>query len=140
MPVTEVNAGDICAFTGMQDVGIGESVCDSKEPQPLPTIEVRSLRFVALSFCFESPLMAGAEERNTADSHVWSQCQVEEPTVTMTFMVNTSPFAGQEGKFVTSRNIKVAFPPSSPCLRALLQCQSPLCTREETLLKKPLHY
>lgn len=31
---------------------------------------------------------------------------VEEPTVTMTFMVNTSPFAGQEGKFVTSRNIK----------------------------------
>lgn len=31
---------------------------------------------------------------------------VEEPTVTMTFMVNTSPFAGQDGKFVTSRNIK----------------------------------
>lgn len=32
--------------------------------------------------------------------------QVEKPTVRMTFMVNTSPFAGREGKFVTSRNIK----------------------------------
>jgi GTP-binding protein len=30
---------------------------------------------------------------------------VDEPTVTMTFQVNTSPFAGKEGKFITSRNI-----------------------------------
>lgn len=32
--------------------------------------------------------------------------EVEEPTVRMSFMVNTSEFAGQEGKYVTSRNIR----------------------------------
>ena len=32
--------------------------------------------------------------------------KIDEPTVSVNFMVNDSPFAGQEGKFVTSRNIR----------------------------------
>lgn len=32
--------------------------------------------------------------------------KIDEPTVSMMFMVNNSPFAGKEGKFVTSRNIR----------------------------------
>ena len=32
--------------------------------------------------------------------------QIDEPTIAMTFTVNTSPFAGKEGQFVTSRNIR----------------------------------
>lgn len=32
--------------------------------------------------------------------------EIEEPTIKMTFGVNTSPFRGKEGKFVTSRNLK----------------------------------
>ncbi|MBI1353860.1 MAG: translational GTPase TypA [Acidobacteria bacterium] len=32
--------------------------------------------------------------------------QIDEPTIAMTFCVNTSPFAGKEGKYVTSRNIR----------------------------------
>ncbi|MEB2363364.1 MAG: translational GTPase TypA [Bryobacterales bacterium] len=32
--------------------------------------------------------------------------QIDEPTIAMTFTVNTSPFAGREGRYVTSRNLR----------------------------------
>ena len=65
-----VEAGDICALSGLADVGIGETVTDPRRGVALPKI------------------------------------RVEEPTVRMSFLVNTSPFAGREGKFVTSRNLR----------------------------------
>lgn len=69
-PVDRVEAGDICAVSGLEDVRIGETLLDTAGGVPLPSIKV------------------------------------EEPTVRMTFAVNTSPFAGREGKFVTSRNLR----------------------------------
>ena len=32
--------------------------------------------------------------------------QIDEPTIAMVFTINTSPFAGREGKYVTSRNLR----------------------------------
>ncbi|SEA88366.1 GTP-binding protein [Marinobacterium iners DSM 11526] len=57
--------------------------------------------------------VTGLDELNISDTlcdpevvEALPALSVDEPTVSMTFQVNDSPFAGQEGKFVTSRNIK----------------------------------
>jgi GTP-binding protein len=68
--VEEVEAGDVVAFAGIDEVHIGDTISDVDAPEPLPRIEVDAL------------------------------------TVAMVFMVNDGPFAGLEGKFVTSRQIK----------------------------------
>ncbi len=68
--VDTASSGDIVIVSGLEDVTIGNTICDPSNVQPLP--------FVA----------------------------IDEPTVEMTFAVNDSPFAGKEGKFVTSRQIR----------------------------------
>ena len=68
--VPEAQAGDIIAFSGIEELNISDTLCDPKTVEALP------------------PLM------------------VDEPTVSMTFQVNTSPFAGRDGKYVTSRQIR----------------------------------
>lgn len=57
--------------------------------------------------------ITGIDELNISDTICDPQnvealppLSVDEPTVSMTFQVNNSPFAGKEGKFVTSRNIR----------------------------------
>ncbi len=67
--VESVQAGDICAVTGIEGFEIGDCICDAENPQPLPTISI------------------------------------DEPTMSMMFSINDSPFFGKEGKFVTSRHI-----------------------------------
>jgi len=67
--VDEAQAGDIIAMTGIEDLGISDTLCDPENPEALPSLSV------------------------------------DKPTVSMNFQVNTSPLAGREGKFVTSRQI-----------------------------------
>lgn len=40
IPVEEVIAGDICAVTGLSDVSIGETICNTDDLIPLPSISV----------------------------------------------------------------------------------------------------
>ncbi|MES2720388.1 MAG: translational GTPase TypA [Pseudomonadota bacterium] len=68
--VPEAEAGDIVCITGIEKLGISDTLCDPTCVEAMP------------------------------------QLSVDEPTVNMTFQVNNSPFAGREGKYVTSRNIK----------------------------------
>ena len=67
--VEEVEAGDIIAFAGIENISIGDTISDNEDPVPLPRIEV------------------------------------DEPTVSMLFYVNNSPFAGQDGKYLTTRHL-----------------------------------
>jgi GTP-binding protein len=70
--VDEVEAGDILAFAGLEELNISDTIAHPDVQEPLPPI------------------------------------RVEEPTVRMTFGVNTSPFAGREGKtgWGTSRRLR----------------------------------
>lgn len=64
------------------------------------------------AFAGDIVLIAGLEDINIGDTITDSETaeplpaiNVDEPTVAMTFLVNSSPFAGREGKYVTSRQI-----------------------------------
>ena len=64
------SAGDIVVFSGIENLGISDTLCAPDHEEALPALTV------------------------------------DEPTVSMTFQVNKSPFAGQDGKFLTSRQIR----------------------------------
>jgi GTP-binding protein len=68
--VPEAEAGDIVLINGIDEVGVGTTLCLPEHPDPLPMLTV------------------------------------DEPTLTMNFLVNASPLAGREGKFLTSRQIR----------------------------------
>lgn len=59
-----------------------------------------------ISFAGISDITIGETVADPANPEALPVIHIEEPTVKMTFGVNTSPFAGQEGQFTTSRNIK----------------------------------
>lgn len=68
--VESAGIGEIVCVAGLEDVTIGDTICDEEVPEPVEFVKIA------------------------------------EPSVEMTFMVNDSPFAGKEGKFVTSRHLR----------------------------------
>jgi GTP-binding protein len=62
--------GDIVAVAGLDEISIGDTLCDPEDPRPLRPIVV------------------------------------DEPTITMAFGINDSPFSGRDGKYLTSRKLK----------------------------------
>jgi len=68
--IQSASAGDIVVFSGIDKLGISDTLCDRDHEEALPALSV------------------------------------DEPTVNMTFQVNKSPFAGQDGKYLTSRQIR----------------------------------
>jgi len=68
--VDDVQPGDIAVMAGIEDVKIGDTICNREAPEALPRISV------------------------------------DEPTVSMEFTINNSPFAGKEGKYVQSSRIR----------------------------------
>ncbi|HHV60474.1 MAG TPA: translational GTPase TypA [Clostridiaceae bacterium] len=68
--VKEAKLGDIICIAGIENIAIGDTICDAEAPEKLPFVDI------------------------------------DEPTVSMTFSVNDSPFAGMEGKYVTSRHLR----------------------------------
>jgi GTP-binding protein len=67
---SHVDAGDICAITGLENFEIGDTVADFEKPEGMKPISI------------------------------------DEPTMSMLFSINNSPFFGKEGKFVTSRHLR----------------------------------
>ena len=70
VPAEKATVGDIVWISGIENISIGDTVCDPEHFEPLPFTKI------------------------------------SEPTVEMTFSVNDSPFAGKEGKCVTSRQLR----------------------------------
>ncbi|MCB0481868.1 MAG: translational GTPase TypA [Flavobacteriales bacterium] len=68
--VSEVQTGDLCALTGIEEFEIGDTIADFEKPEGMKPITI------------------------------------DEPTMSMMFTINNSPFFGKEGTFVTSRHLR----------------------------------
>jgi GTP-binding protein len=68
--IDEVQPGDIVVLAGIEDVKIGDTICNQQTPRALPRI------------------------------------RVDEPTVSMMFSINNSPFGGKEGRYVQSSRLR----------------------------------
>ncbi len=68
--IEQASAGDIVAVVGIENIDIGDTICNRGEVNALPRL------------------------------------RVDEPTLEMIFSINTSPLAGKDGKYVTTRQLR----------------------------------
>ncbi len=68
--IAQATAGDIVAVVGIENIDIGDTICNRGEVNALPRL------------------------------------RVDEPTLEMIFSINTSPLAGKDGKYVTTRQLR----------------------------------
>jgi len=87
-PPVRARIGQLQGFRGLERVQLTEAVAGD-------IVVVSGVEQVAIGVTLSDPEQPEA----------LPVLAVDEPTLTMTFQVNTSPFAGQEGKFVTSRQL-----------------------------------
>jgi GTP-binding protein len=104
---------------GILRVGQRYAICHPDRAQS-PTVPIKNLfRFQGLSrvpvesvMCGDIAIVTGIEDLEIGDTLCHPEhreplpaIRLDEPTISMVFVVNNSPFAGQEGEFVTSRQI-----------------------------------
>ena len=105
---------------GTAKKGMPIILCGGEENRRLETKITRLYRFEGLSRievdeapCGDIVCVAGVEGLQVGETACDVNCiepmpfvKIDEPTVSMLFLVNDSPFAGREGKYVTSRNLR----------------------------------
>jgi GTP-binding protein len=102
-----VKVGDWVSMINGKEGSIKTKVTSLYGFQGLERIEIKEARagdIVALSGI--EGVNIGDTIANTENPVPLPRIAVDEPTISMVFSVNTSPFAGQEGRYVTSRNLR----------------------------------
>jgi len=76
VPVAEAGPGDIVLINGIEDIGIGVTVTDPLQPQPLPMLKVDEPT-LTMNFCVNNSPLAGREGKFVTSRQIWDRLQRE---------------------------------------------------------------
>jgi GTP-binding protein len=74
--VDEVGPGDIVLINGIEDIGIGVTITDLENPQPLPMLQVDEPT-LTMNFCVNNSPLAGREGKFVTSRQLWDRLQRE---------------------------------------------------------------